>query len=80
MGGFLYKIYKLLNDELLFWIHEKKDPGWGLFFMKWRPLIDVIRTDFRQDVEKLYSMIPSETKEWLKAVVDGASQTSCKAA
>jgi hypothetical protein len=42
--------------------------------------MDVIRTDFRQDVEKLYSMIPPETKEWLKTVVDELSQRPRNAA
>jgi hypothetical protein len=33
--------------------------------VKWCALIDVIRTDFRKDVENLFSLIPPEMKERL---------------
>jgi hypothetical protein len=35
----------------------------------WCPLVDVIRTDFRQDVLTLYSLFPPQLKEWLEKVV-----------
>jgi len=38
----------------------------------WCPLVDVIRTDFRQDVEALYSILPDEMKEWLAEAVETA--------
>jgi hypothetical protein len=31
--------------------------------------VDIIRTDFRQDVLTLYSLFPPEMKEWLEKVV-----------
>lgn len=47
----------------------------------WCRLVDVIRTDFRQDVETLYGMVPSELKEWLEMVIQScvppAATISC---
>jgi len=43
-----------------------------LGFSERGPLVDVIRTDFRQDVETLYSLLPQEMKDRLVSVVETA--------
>jgi len=40
------------------------------FVPGWWTLTDVIRTDFRKDVDILYGMILPEMKEWLKSEVE----------
>lgn len=45
-------------------------PG---FIPEWWTLVDVIRTEFRQDVVTLYSMVHPDVKEWLERVIEGCA-------
>jgi F0F1-type ATP synthase membrane subunit b/b' len=48
------------------------------FIPEWWTLIDVIRTDFRQDVLNLYSLFPPEIKAWLEKIVPDHTSSHAK--